>query len=520
MSTYLTKVIDARPTTAVKALMVALFIMAAALSAQPVVAKGAPDSFADLVEKLSPAVVNISTVQKIERRDRRRGRTERRPDNRRRGGSENSPFGDFWERFGDRFEEEENRTARSLGSGFIIEASGIIVTNNHVIQDADEITVTLNNEDEYEAVVIGRDVLSDVAVLQLQSDTPLNLPTVKFGNSEKQRIGDWVIAIGSPFGLESTVTAGIISGRNRDVATGGQRPDVEFIQTDATINPGNSGGPMFNLKCQVIGVNTAIISPTGASVGIGFAIPSNDVQRIVGELREHGKVRRGFLGVTLNDMTKDLAESMGIDFIRGTIVGTVNPDGPADVAGVEIGDIIIVWDGKKVVSSNSLSRLVKRTKVDQPVDVIVIRKGERKTLSVTTGEFVSPQSDDDDDDDDGDNDNERDDGEDRLAFVEGMALSPINERLRRTFRIAEGVEGVVITRIAPRTPARVRLRPGYVIVRVNQQPVNTPSDVVEIIEAARDQGRKQVLLLIALGRDGSTTHVPLRLLRERDNSDE
>jgi len=519
VSTYLTKIIDARPTTAIKALMVALFIMAAALSAQPVVAKGTPDSFADLVETLSPAVVNISTIQKFKRNDRRRGRTDRRPDNQRRGGSENSPFGDFWERFGDRFEEEEeNRTARSLGSGFIIDASGIIVTNNHVIADADEITVTLNNEDEYQAEVIGRDVLSDVAVLRLKSDTALNLPTVKFGNSEKQRIGDWVIAIGSPFGLESTVTAGIISGRNRDVRTGSLQPDVEFIQTDATINPGNSGGPMFNLEGQVIGVNTAIISPTGASVGIGFAIPSNDVQRVVGELMEHGKVRRGFLGVTLGNMTKDLAESMGIDFIKGTIVGTVNPDSPAERAGIEIGDIIIVWDGKKVVSSNSLSRLVKRTKVGQPVDVVVIRKGERTTLSVTTGEFVSPQTDDDDEDGE-DDDNERDNGEDRLAFVEGMALSPINDRLRRTFRIAENVEGVVITRIAPRTPARVRLRPGMVIVRVNQQPVSTPSDVVEIIEAARDQGRRQVLLLIAQGRDGGTAHVPLRLLRERDNDD-
>lgn len=502
MSTNLTKVIDARATSAFKALMVALLVMATAMvSIMPVAAKSAPDSFADLVEELSPAVVNISTVQTIERSERGNRRIP-----------EGVPFGDFWEQFRDRFEEdEEPRTARSLGSGFIIDESGIVITNNHVIEEADEITVRLKDDEEYEATVIGRDSLSDIAVLQIKPNNGEKFPFVKLGDSDKDRIGDWVMAIGNPFGFGGSVSAGIISARGRALG----QADVEYIQTDAPINRGNSGGPLFNMDGEVIGVNTAIVSPTGGNVGIGFSIPSNDVKRVAQELQEHGKVRRGWLGVGIQPMSKDHAEALGIDFVKGAIINRVEPDSPAEAGGVEVGDIIVSWDGKDVDGPNTLSRLVKRTMIDQPVNVVVIRGGERVTLRVTTGEFIQEGEEEGEDEGrDRDRDNEGSDNE--YELVEGMELAPINDRLRRRYRIDGETDGVVVTRVARRSPAyRAGIRAGAVIMRVNQQRVETPVDVVEIVEAAREEGRERVLVLVNLG--GNSAHIPLRLLRERDD---
>ena len=504
MSTYLTKVIDTRATDAVKALVVGLLIMATAMmSFQPVAAKGTPDSFADLVEKLSPAVVNISTVQTIRQSERRRGRVP-----------EGVPFGEFWEQFRDRFEDEdEPRTARSLGSGFIIDQSGIVITNNHVIEEADEITVRLKDDEEYEAEVIGRDALSDIAVLRIKPSNGEKFPFVTLGDSDKDRIGDWVMAIGNPFGFGGSVSAGIISARGRVL----NQADVEYIQTDAPINRGNSGGPMFNMAGEVIGVNTAIVSPTGGNVGIGFAIPSNDVKRVAAELQEHGKVRRGWLGVGIQPMTRENAEALGIEFFRGAMINRVEPDSPAENGGIQVGDIIISWDGKTVDGSNALSRLVKRTMIDQPVDVIVIREGERVTLQVTTGElkqeFLENQG--------GGEDEEGgrgDRGEDAYELVEGMELAPMNDSLRRRYSIAEEIDGVVVTRVARRSPAfRAGIRPGAVIQRVNQRRVSSPSDVLELVEEAREEGRERVLVLVSLR--GNTVHIPLRLLREREEGE-
>lgn len=508
MSTNLTKVIDMRATTAFKALMVSLLIMAAAMmSFQPVVAKGAPDSFADLFEQLSPAVVNISTVQTI-RQSSRDGRSRSRV-------PEGVPFGEFWEQFRDRFEDEdEPRTARSLGSGFIIDASGIVVTNNHVIEDADEITVRLKDDEEYEAEVIGRDSLSDVAVLRIKPNNGEKFPFVVLGDSDKDRIGDWVMAIGNPFGFESSVSSGIISARGRVL----NQADVEYLQTDAAINRGNSGGPLFNMDGEVIGVNTAIVSPTGGNVGIGFAIPSNDVKRVAEELREHGKVRRGWLGVGIQAMTRENAEALGIDFVRGAMVNRVEPDSPAAAASVEVGDIIVAWDGKPVDGSNSLSRLVKRTLIEQPVDVVVIRGGERVTLKVTTGELKQEFTE-NQEDGDGDDDNDRNNGENDFELVEGMELAPMNDSMRRRYSIDEDTDGVVVTRVARRSPAfRAGIRPGAVIQRVNQRRVSSPGDVVEIVEDAREDGRERVLVLVSLR--GATVHIPLRLLRERDGEED
>lgn len=506
MSTYLTKAIDTRAAAAIKGLMVGLLIMAAAMtSLNPVAAKSAPDSFADLVEQLSPAVVNISTVQTISRSDRRRGRVP-----------EGVPFGEFWEQFRDRFEEEdEPRTARSLGSGFIIDESGVVITNNHVIEEADEITVRLKDDEEYEAEVIGRDPLSDIALLRIKPINGEKFPFVKLGDSDNDRIGDWVMAIGNPFGFGGSVSAGIISARGRVL----NQQDVEYIQTDAPINRGNSGGPLFNMDGDVIGVNTAIVSPTGGNVGIGFAIPSNDVKRVAAELQQHGKVRRGWLGVGIQPMTRDHAEALGIEFFRGAIINRVEPDSPAADGGVQVGDIIVEWDGKPVEGSNSLSRLVKRTEIGRPVDVIVVRENERVTLQVTTGEFRQEFVDGDSNNEEGEDGDRRDRGENDYELVEGMELAPMNDNLRRRYRIAEDVEGVVVTRVARRSPAfRAGIRQGAVIQQVNRRTVSRPSEVVDIVEDARDDGRERVLVLVSLR--GNSFHLPLRLLREREDQGE
>jgi serine protease Do len=481
-------------------LMTILMLGAVTASMGPAAARGAPDSFADLVEKLSPAVVNISTVQTI--RARRGGRSL--PDL-----PEGVPFGDLWDQFRERQEEDqEPREARSLGSGFIVGKEGIVVTNNHVIEDADEITVTTADGEDFPATVIGRDALSDVAVLKIQHENGDDFPFVSFGDSDEERIGDWVIAIGNPFGQAGTVTAGIISARNRTLNAGN---DVEFLQTDASINRGNSGGPLFNMKGEVIGVNTAIFSPTGGNVGIGFAIPSNDAERVISELQEHGKVRRGWLGVGIQAMSEEIAESLGIDQEKGAIITRVEPNSPADEAGVREGDIIIKWDGKDIEDSNRLSLLVKRTEIGKPVKVLVIREGEQITLDVTTGELPAELarmgSEEDDEGDD-----QRPNRSDR-ELVEGMELAPLNDSLRRRYNIADEVEGVAVLRVARRAPAaRAGIRPGTVILRVNQRLVDNPAQVVDLIDAAREEGRDRVLFLI--NYRGGTAHIPLRLMED------
>ena len=486
----------------VRALMAGMLILGAvALSYQPLFAKGTPESFADLVEKLQPAVVNISTVQTIERR---RGNNRRLPQ-----APEGTPFGDLWDQFRDRFEEQdaEPRQARSLGSGFIIDADGYVVTNNHVIEGADEITVITNEGDEYEAELIGRDKLSDLALLKIENGG--KFPFVKWGNSDAERVGDWLVAIGNPFGQQNSVSAGILSARNRQI---NGDAEVEFIQTDAAINKGNSGGPLFNMKGEVIGVNTAIFSPTGGSVGLGFSIPSNDASRFIAQIRENGRVVRGFLGVAITTLSENDAEDLDLDIKAGALIGEVTVDGPADKSGIQVQDVIIEWDGQKIATSNELVRAVRRTTVGKPVDVVVVRNGDRKTLQVITGEREEPETDDDDNrgsrDDD---DNDRGDRE----LVEGMELGRITGDIRRRFRIEDDVDGAVVLRVARRSQAaRSQIRAGYVILRVNQNEIETPGDVAAAIEDARERGRERVLLLVNVR--GRTAHIPLQLETERN----
>ncbi len=506
MSTNFKKMIDGSWTAKTMrslAIGLALVSMAMAASVQPVAARGAPDSFADLAERLSPAVVNISTVQNLPERTNRR--LPQLP--------EGMPFGDLWDQFrgGQQDEDEQPRQARSLGSGFIIDPKGIVITNNHVVEEADEITVIMVDGTEYVAEVLGKDALSDVAVLKIETENGDELPYVKWGDSDNDRIGDWVIAIGNPFGLGGSVTAGIISARNRAINSG----DIEFIQTDAPINRGNSGGPLFNMEGNVIGVNSAIFSPSGGNVGIGFAIPSNDAERVIADLQKYGKVRRGWLGVGIQPMTEEIAESLGVDFQKGAIVTRVEENSPAASGGMQEGDIIITWDGKPVEDSHSLSRLVKRTDIDKEVPVVIVRAGARQTLQVKTGEFKDSMLQQGEPGKGGKSPSEA--RPDR-KLVQGMELAPLNETLRRRFNVDDEVEGVAVLQVSRRSPAyRAGIRPGTVILRVNQQEVTHPTDVVGLIDAARNEKRERILVLVTYR--GNTVHIPLKLMDQKEEEE-
>jgi serine protease Do len=487
--------------------------------AQP--APGAPESFADLVERLQPAVVNISSTQEIPVRRRGNRGFPQAP--------EGSPFGDFLDQFRDRLqrddedgdsdeeEEPEVRRAQSLGSGFIIDKAGFVVTNNHVVAEADEITVITVDGERYEAEVIGRDNLSDLALLKIEGEG--DFPYVDWGDSDAERVGNWLVAIGNPSGLQNSVSAGILSAKDRtinDAARSGG--DIEYIQTDAAINRGNSGGPLFNMAGDVIGVNTAIFSPNGGSVGLGFSIPSNDAKRFVTELKENGRVRRGWLGVSVQAMNEGFAASLGLDAdTEGALVSTVVPDSPADKSGFEVSDVIITWDSRSVADSLELTREVRRTTVGEPVDVVIIRDGRRQTLEVVTGELDEQILADAGQDGGRQDGNNGDNGNGDRELVEGMELGRITNDFRRRFRIGQDVEGVAVLRVARRSEAaRIGIQPGTVIIRVNQTEVTSPSDVVEALDAVRESGRDTALVFVNIR--GNTVHLPLPL--EEDGEEE
>ncbi|MBW8903537.1 MAG: Do family serine endopeptidase, partial [Bradyrhizobium sp.] len=365
--------------------------LAAVLTAAPALARG-PDGIADVAEKVIDAVVNISTSQTLEAKSgggEGRGAMPQLPPG--------SPFEEFFDDFfknrrgpgagpkggdkgGDRNGEFQPRKTNSLGSGFIVDTAGIVVTNNHVIADADEINVVMNDGTKFKAELVGVDKKTDLAVLKFKPTKPL--VAVKFGDSDKLRLGEWVIAIGNPFSLGGSVTAGIVSARNRDISSG---PYDNYIQTDAAINRGNSGGPLFNLDGEVIGVNTLIISPSGGSIGIGFAVPSKTVVGVVDQLRQFGELRRGWLGVRIQQVTDEIAESLNIKPPRGALIAGVEDKGPAKPAGIEPGDVVVKFDGKDIKEPKDLSRVVADTAVGKDVDVVIIRKGAEETRKVTLG---------------------------------------------------------------------------------------------------------------------------------------
>lgn len=454
-----------------------------------------PQSFADIVERITPAVVNISTTKAM------RGGAQSAPDLPFPQPPPGSPFEDFFREFfdRDRSPEEMPRRTASLGSGFVVDPAGFVVTNNHVIAEAEEISVVFGDDTTYEAELIGRDSKTDLALLKINGEGPF--PAVTFADSDTVRVGDWVIAIGNPFGLGSTVTAGIVSARSRDIRAG---PYDDFLQVDAPINRGNSGGPSFNLNGEVIGINTAIFSPSGGNVGIGFAIPSNLAVPVIESLKADGRVKRGWLGVRIQAVTEEIAESLGLDDSVGALVASVTPAGPAEQAQIQPGDVILEFDHKPIDRMRGLPRIVAETPIGKEVDVVVWRRGERTTFGVTLGEL--PEE------------------EELAALTEegaevpatsaaidalGVTVATITEELRARFELPEGAQGVVIVEVAEGSAAaKESLRPGDVIVEVGQEEVSSPPEVAAKVGQAQQDAKKSVLLLI--DRSGDLRFVALR----------
>ena len=456
-----------------------VLVLAGAL---PALAKAPPASFADLAAKLLPSVVNISTTQKVQADGGNRPEIPRF--------APGSPFERFFREFFDRQQQSPipRQRVTSLGSGFVIDAAGVIVTNNHVIAEADKIAVILSDKTRLEAKVIGRDAKTDIALLRVDPGGK-QLQPLGFGDSDGTRVGDWVIAIGNPFGLGGTVTAGIVSARQRDINSG---PYDDFIQTDASINRGNSGGPMFNLAGEVIGINTAIFSPTGGSVGIGFAIPSNLAKPIVGQLLKYGRARRGYLGVRIQTVTDEIAQGLDLPSASGALVTNLSEDGPAARAKLEVGDVILSFDGKPIDEMRSLPRIVAETAVGREVEVVVWRKGGKKTLKATLGEFPEDEP----------RVASRTPAQrPRAATVEslGLDLAAITPDLRKRFNLADDAAGVVVTDVKAGSPAAEKqIRPGDIIRKIGpqQSDIADPSQVAEAVESARKAKRDTLLLLV------------------------
>jgi serine protease Do len=435
-----------------------------------------PD-FADLAEKLSPIVVNISTTQVTAPPPAGQpapGQPAPGPFGSPGPFGENDPFGEFWRRFFGQPFGTPRGPQRGLGSGFIIDKQGMILTNNHVVENAEKITVKLFDDREFEAKVVGRDPRTDIAVVQITGQKG-DLPIAPMGNSEKLRVGEWVMAMGSPFGLERTVTAGIVSAKGRHIGAG---PYDDFIQTDASINPGNSGGPLINLQGEIIGINTAIFSRTGGNLGIGFAIPIDLAKEIVPELIKKGKVTRGWLGVTIQRMTPEIAESLGLDSPQGALVASVAPNSPADQAGLRPGDVIVEYNGQRVQESTQLPILVARTDVGKDATLTVLRDKKRVPVTVKIGELKD---------------------EEIVASAPqpgklGLAFQNVTPELAESLGL-DRATGAVVTAVQPGSPAaQAGLQPGDVILEVNR---NRISDVAELQKMlAEAKGGTNLLFLV------------------------
>lgn len=483
---------DSTKGTRMRVLFVALIgALAVLLQTVTAEARGAPESFADLAEKVSPAVVNITTTTIVE------ASTEGRP-----MVPPGSPFEDFFKDFMDRGGQGGNsapRRSNALGSGFVISEDGYIVTNNHVIEGADEIEIEFFEGFVLPAKLVGTDPKTDIAVLKVESDKPLKF--VSFGDSDVARMGDWVMAMGNPLGQGFSISAGIVSQRGRAL----QGAYDDYIQTDAAINRGNSGGPLFNMDGDVIGVNTAILSPNGGSIGIGFSMAANVVARVTDQLIEFGETRRGWLGVKIQSVSDDVAESMDLEVAKGALITDV-PDGPSKDAGIEVGDVIVSFDGKDVDDANALVRTVGETEVGKAVRVVVFRDGKTKTLMVTLGrreeaenvafpvgeaETVEP--------------------EDTTLF--GLTVMPLTDELREQLGVVKGTEGLAVVAVDETSEAFAKgLRSGDVIVEAGQEGIASAEDLKLRAQDAREAGRKTVLLLVR--RAGEPRFVALGIAEE------
>jgi len=472
------------------AALAAAFVFAFSAPAQ---ARG-PENIADVAEQVIDAVVNVSTKQTVEMSANEM--PELPPDA--------SPEDLLNQLLKPRKKGDKPMTphrVNSLGSGFIIDPSGLIVTNNHVISDADEVDVILNDGSTLKAEIIGRDTKTDLALLKVKTEKPLK--AVKFGDSDRLRLGEWVIAIGNPFSLGGTVTAGIVSARNRDIESG---PYDNYIQTDAAINRGNSGGPLFNLSGEVIGVNTAIYSPSGGSIGIGFAVPSKTVMPVIDQLREFKEVRRGWLGVRIQQVSDEIAESLSIKPARGALIAGVDDKGPAKPAGIEPGDVIVKFDGQDIKEMRDLPKIVAETPVGKDVEVLVIRKGKEEKKTVKLGRLedekkeaaLTPK---------------KNESEEKTATkkVLGLDLANLTDELRKKHNIKDSVKGVLITGVdANSTAAEKRLAPGMVIAEVQQQAVGNAAELQSRIDKLRKDGKKAVVFLVVTP-DGDPSFVALSL---------
>jgi serine protease Do len=496
MDGVLTQLVTSARRTALAALAAASIAVPASSLA---LARG-PDNIADVAEKVIDAVVNISTSQNVENRG---NAIPQLPPG--------SPFEEFFEEFfknrrGQQGEgpnrERTPRRVNSLGSGFIIDASGIVVTNNHVISEADEINVILNDGSRLKAELIGKDQKTDLALLRVKPEKPLT--AVKFGDSEKLRLGEWVVAIGNPFSLGGTVTAGIVSARNRDINSG---PYDNYIQTDAAINRGNSGGPLFNLDGEVVGINTAIISPSGGSIGIGFAVPSKTAVAVIDQLRQFGETRRGWLGVKIQQVTDEIADSLNLKPARGALVAGIDDKGPAKPAGIEAGDVIVKFDGKDIKEMRDLPRVVADTPVGKDVEVVIVRRGKEEKKTVRLGRLedtdkVAAAS------------TKKDAAPEEKTVVQktlGLNLANMNDDLRKRYKVKDTVKGVIITGVDSNSPAsEKRLSAGDVIVEVAQEAVGTAADLQKKIDQLKKDGRKSALLLVS-NPEGELRFVALSL---------
>jgi serine protease Do len=457
-----------------------------------------PGGFADLAARLLPAVVNVSTSQTIK---------PDKPDPKAKPDAPQftpgSPFEEFFKDFLERQgqghgeaqpESTQPHKAVSLGSGFIIDTSGLVVTNNHVIADADEITVILQDDTTIKAELVGRDVKTDLALLRIKTEHPL--VAVSFGDSEKERVGDWVLAVGNPYGLGGTVTAGIVSARSREINNNESIYD-DFIQTDAAINRGNSGGPLFNMDGEVIGINTAIFSPSGGSIGIGFAIPSTLASNIIGQIKNFGHIRRGWLGARIESVNDDVALGLGLDKSKGVLVAGLIDKSPAQQAGLQPGDVLLAIDGREISDARRFERMVSDEPIDQQIKVKIWRKRQEKLIDVKVGEL---------------------DETDKTTPVSiakpdqkappplqakalGLQLTEATPELREKYQLGDSAT-VVVTDVTKGSPAGDRdLKPGDVIVEVAEQEVKSPTDITKRVEEAKKAGRKSVLLLIDRGGD-------------------
>jgi serine protease Do len=465
---------------------------------------------ADLAEQVMEAVVNISAQTTVETRNRTMPNVP--------GLGPDTPFGDLFEEFFNRRREgqqgqpgqpgqppnnnqqgeaqprnqrpqPEQRRGQSAGSGFVIDPSGIIITNNHVVGESNDVTVIFSDGRRLKAEIVGKDPKVDLAVLRVKSDTPLK--SVKFGDSDKARIGDWVMAVGNPFGLGGSVSIGIVSAKNRRIDSG---PYDSYIQTDAAINRGNSGGPLFNMAGEVIGINTAILSPSGGSVGIGFSVPSSLAMPIIDQLRQFGETRRGWLGVRIQNVDEATAEALNLGRPRGALIAGIDDKGPARPAGLETGDVIVQFDGKDVRESSDLPRVVASTPVGKEVDVRIVRKGKEETRKVTLGRL-----------EDGERQQQaalgsaptQPNAAPATTTVLGMELTGVSDQIRRRFNLKDNARGVVVTRVdANSNAADKRLVPGDVILEVGQEPVSSPADVSRRVDQLKKDGRRAALLQV------------------------